>query len=138
MSVYLHPYNQVSTYFIAMILCDICNYKSLSVKKYNIHRYLHCSWTGVKFKCTIEKCCMIFKSYTSFQQHLYRKHSKNAKQLQTVPSQTFHCTFADCNFKVSDENAINKHAYRHIKCNEAIICPLNKLCKKSILFRNIF
>lgn len=108
--------------------CNSCGQSFSSLKKYNLHQYFHRHEKGKLFKCMINECHQIFRSYTSFKTHIYRLHQEcNLK----ICTKTYTCAVPNCSFNSSNVDNIFSHALIHIKNDLAVKCPMLFVCNKT-------
>lgn len=123
-----------------MFICSFCKYKAISVRKYDLHLYLHRNCNGF-FKCKHGNCFMVFRTYSGFHSHVNRIHFENETSLKITKninvSEIFKCLRKGCEFSSRERKQFNSHIYTHINRNEYLHCPFKNLCGSSIEFKSI-
>lgn len=102
-------------------LCQICNTRWSSVKKYNTHQYLHRNLKNCRFICIYDSCGQEYSKYANFRMHVIRSHT-SARDIITQ-SKPLKCTVKICTFQTKDKIKFHSHLYQHILNGTHIDCP---------------
>lgn len=129
-----------------MYLCRICSFKSLTIRKYELHQYLHRNLPGILYYCSRENCNFVLSSYSGFVTHVYRFHTDKSKlklkESNKCVLKEYTCDVRNCIFISDNEKIFLKHFYSHFKYNVksnniSLKCPLRTICGNLSNFRNL-
>ena len=129
-----------------MYFCRICSFKSLTIRKYDLHQYLHRNLPGVLYYCSRENCNFVLNSYSGFVTHVYRFHTDKSnhknKESNKFVLKKYSCDVSNCIFRSNNEKDLIKHFYSHFKYNIkpnniSLKCPLRTICGNLNIFRNL-
>ena len=130
-----------------MYKCELCSFKSLSLKAYTHHFSLHRSLANYQFPCGVTWCKRKFQTYESFKSHVYRDHSNkhdackpgfshaSTTELGHHELKILSCSVPRCSCTFKSLNDLFAHLRTHIDSKVDIECPYKdckkRFCKKS-------
>ena len=120
-----------------MITCTNCNFKTNNISKYNRHQSLHKNQLS-KFYCMYSRCCMQFRKYDSFRQHIFRSHRNSLLKLskKDISNSNLHCSALNCNYSADNSKQMVAHVYKHLRNGTSLTC-FYSCCLTKNVFHNI-
>jgi len=115
---------------MAKLKCYICDYSTVSIKKYMLHCKLHSNSPNQSFRCGVDECVRVFATYSSFKSHVFRFHESHKVSLPLADSESgFVCGVAFCRQQCTSLKDFVGHLKYHLKQKTSVCCPF-KDCGK--------
>ncbi|CAM1319404.1 Uncharacterised protein r2_g2771 [Pycnogonum litorale] len=114
-----------------MYACEICNYKTGTLKLYILHYQLHQHIPNITYPCHIDNCSRRFSSYKTFKAHISRDHANTIKSFRPHEEDVlFMCEVVTCLKKCESWQKFVSHLKSHINTGLKVACPFKQCFNK--------